>query len=163
MLDKLAVPNGKLAVPKLSLDDVKNNVIRKKEVCVAKKDMDVKTEAIKKKNELTEKLNSGAANMKENIDGFTTISLMQQHPSVYAHTNMDKHQSNEQDKHILPMNQFILFSPHLENASIMKLLIMVVMVLSLTQLFITYRSMIYHFIDKLHSNPLVKTTFKYVF
>lgn len=155
--------DGKLTVPKLSLDDVKKNVVKKKEVCVAKKDTNVKIQAIDYKNKLTDKLNNQVASMKEKIEEFTTISLMQQHPSVYAHTNIDKHQSNEQDKHILPMNQSILFSPHLENASMMKLLIMVVMVLSLTQLFITYRSMIYHFIDKLHFNPLVKTTFKYVF
>lgn len=167
----------KLSVPKLSLDDAKKNALKIKYTCVSKKDMDVNTYSIKKRKELTDKVNNKVANMKDmdvktesKEEAFTTISLMKQHPSVYINANIDdinkyEHQTSDNSEPILPIetNESIVFSPHLENASIMKLVIITVIVLFLTQVFITYRGIIYQFIDKLQSNQLVKTTFSYVF
>lgn len=157
--------DSKLSVPEIDINKVKKKVITQKESVVAKKDTDIKTEATKRKNELTEKLNNQIGNMQSEISGFTTISLMNRHPSVYAHTNNQIRKTNHESKPLLnmPMNDSIVFSPHLENASIMKLLIIIVMILCLTQVFITYRSIIYQFIDRLQSNRAVHTTFKYVF
>ena len=71
--------------------------------------------------------------------------------------------ARKREESLLDIPESITFSPHLENASIMKLIIMIITTLCFTQLFISYRSHIYRLLDKFQSNKMVKTTIQYVF
>lgn len=93
---------------------------------------------------------------------FTTISLINQHPSLRNRNRSTNNKTNQSEIQI-PLSETVSFSPHFENASIMKLIIIAVIVLCLTQLFITYRGHIYNTVHKLYSNKVVKTTFRYIF
>ena len=106
-----------------------------------------------------------------NTETFSTISLIHQHPSRFITSNMidtttststSTSKSNSISS-IIGIPESISFSPHLENASIMKLIIMLVVTLCLTHFFILYRHHIYRFLDKVQSNKVIKTTFYNVF
>ena len=137
------------------------------------KDKDTETTRLEAESGMLKEQNEEIANTdptnSDTKESFSTISLIHQHPSRFITSNMiDTTTSTSTSKSnsissIISIPESISFSPHLENASIMKLIIMLVVTLCLTQFFILYRHHIYHFLDKVQSNKVIKTTFYYVF